>query len=180
MKTGSAPGLTVIWLFHLKNTIWRKALHTNTQADWLSFRQMRNNCTQSIRKAKVSYFKEQFTICESNPKKFWKIVKSLRINPPPHSCACPLMLMMWLLLKKRLWLHFNYHFIESGFLFDSAMPPCPSNTYSSPSPSNATSPDASPISSSAPLYSFCLKCKRSSLNLTPTNIWVRWFRSFLL
>ncbi|CAB1331328.1 unnamed protein product, partial [Coregonus sp. 'balchen'] len=59
-------------LLHPKNTIWQKAQHTNTQADWLSFRQMRNKCTQANRKAKVSFFKEQLSLCGSNPKKFWK------------------------------------------------------------------------------------------------------------
>ena len=34
-------------------------------------------CTQAIRKAKVSYFKEQFSLCGSNAKKFWKMVKDL-------------------------------------------------------------------------------------------------------
>jgi hypothetical protein len=49
----------------------------HTQADWLSSRQMRNMCTQAIRKAKVSYFKEQFSLCGSSTKKFWKMVKDL-------------------------------------------------------------------------------------------------------
>ncbi|CAB1340226.1 unnamed protein product, partial [Coregonus sp. 'balchen'] len=68
-------------LLHLKNSIWQKARNTHTQADWLSFRQMRNKCTQAIWKVKVSYFKEQFALCESNPKKFWKTVKDLENKP---------------------------------------------------------------------------------------------------
>jgi hypothetical protein len=48
--------------------------HIDTQADWLSFRQMRNKCIRAIRKAKVSYFKEQFSLCGSNSKKFWNRV----------------------------------------------------------------------------------------------------------
>ena len=68
-------------LLHLKNCIWRKARDTHTQADWLSFRQMRNKCTQAIRKAKVSYFKEQFSLGGSKPKKFWKTVKDLENKP---------------------------------------------------------------------------------------------------
>ena len=35
-----------------------------------------------------------------------KQLKTWRINPPPHSCPCPLMLMMWLLLTKSTWLRF--------------------------------------------------------------------------
>ncbi|CAB1319251.1 unnamed protein product, partial [Coregonus sp. 'balchen'] len=42
---------------------------------------MRNKCSQAIRKAKVSYFKEQFSLCGSNLKKFWKIVKDLENKP---------------------------------------------------------------------------------------------------
>ena len=53
--------------------------------------------------------------------------------------------------KKHMAELFSQHFIESGFLFDSAMPPCPSNISSSPSPSNATTPDAPPSFSPAPL-----------------------------
>ena len=71
-------------LLHLKNSIWRKARYTHTQADWLSFRQMRNKCTQDIRKAKDSYCKEQFSLCGSNAKKFWKTAKDLE-NKPSYS-----------------------------------------------------------------------------------------------
>ena len=42
--------------------------------------------------------------------------------------------------------------IKSGFLFDSAMSPGPSNISSSPTPSNATIPDASPFFSPLPRY----------------------------
>ncbi|CAB1343099.1 unnamed protein product, partial [Coregonus sp. 'balchen'] len=54
-------------LLHLKNSIWRKARYTHTQADWLSFRQIRNKYTQAIQKAKA--------------KKFWKTVKDLENKP---------------------------------------------------------------------------------------------------
>jgi hypothetical protein len=58
--------------------------------------------------------------------------------------------------KKHMAELFNRHFIKSGFLFDSAMPPCLSNISSSPTLSNATVPDASPSFSPAPLQSFSL------------------------
>ena len=57
---------------------------------------------------------------------------------------------------------FNNHFIKSGFLFDSAMPPCPSNIYSSPTPSNPTIPDASPCFSPVSLQSFYLQAVTES------------------
>jgi hypothetical protein len=84
---------------------------------------------------------------------------------------------------------FNHHFIKSGLLFDSAMPPCPSNISSSPTPSNATIPYASPSFSPALLQSFSLQAVTESevlkelLKLDPLpqkNIWVRWFKPFLL
>jgi hypothetical protein len=46
--------------------------------------------------------------------------------------------------KKHMAELFNHTFIKLGFLFDSAIPPCPSNISSSPTLSNATIPDASP------------------------------------
>ena len=134
-------------LLHLKNCIWRKARHTHTQADWLSFRQMRNKCTQYIHKAKVSYFKEQFSLCGSNPKKFCKTVKDLENKS--SSSQLPMSLNVddvEFTGKKHMAELFNHHFIKSGFLFDSAMPPCLSNISSSPIPSNATSPDTPPFS----------------------------------
>jgi hypothetical protein len=58
----------------------------HTQADWLWFRQMRNKCPQANRKAHVSYCKEQFSLCGSNPKKFWKMVKDL--GPDSQNLNC--------------------------------------------------------------------------------------------
>ena len=78
--------------------------------------------------------------------------------------------------KKHMAELFNHHFIKSGFLFDSAMPPCPSNISSSPTPSNATIPDASPSFSPAPLQSFSLQAVTESgvlkelLKLDPPKI----------
>ena len=85
---------------------------------------MRNNCTQAIRKAKVSYFKEQFSHCGSNPKKFWKMVKDL-VNKPSSS-QLPMSLNVDDVVitdNKHMAELFNHHFIKSGFLFDSGMPP---------------------------------------------------------
>ena len=63
--------------------------------------------------------------------------------------------------KKHMAELFNHHFIKSGILFDSAMPPCPSNISSSPTP-NVTIPDASSSSSTAPLQSFSLQAVTDS------------------
>ena len=53
---------------------------------------------------------------------------------------------------------FNHHLIMSGFLFDSAMPPCPSNISSSPTHSIVTIPSFSP----AVLQSFSLQAVTES------------------
>ncbi|CAB1320181.1 unnamed protein product [Coregonus sp. 'balchen'] len=105
-------------LLHLKNSIWRKAWHTHTQADWLSFRQMRNKCTQAIRKAE----------------KFWKNVKDLENKPSSSQLHMSLNVDDYVVVtyKEHIAELFNHHFIKSGFLFDSAMPHYPSNISSSP------------------------------------------------
>ena len=89
--------------------------------------------------------------------------------------------------KKHMAELFNHHFIKSGFLLDSVMTPSPSNISSSPTPSNATIPNASPSFSHVPLQSFSLQVVTESevlkeiLKLAPPkNIWFRWFRPFLL
>ena len=156
-------------LLHLKNSICRKARHTHTQADWLSFRQRRNKCTQAIRK-------------------FWKMVHDLENEA--SSSQLPMSLKvddMVVTDKKHMAELFNHHFTKSGFLYDSAMPPCLSDISSSPTPSNETIPDASPSFSPVPLQSFSLEAVTESkvlmehLKLDPKkNIWVRWFRHFLL
>ena len=74
------------------------------------------------------------------------------------------MLMMRKLLTRGTWLSslINHHFIKSGFLFDSAMPLCPSNISSYPTPSNAPIPDASPYFSPALLQSFFMQAVTES------------------
>jgi hypothetical protein len=41
------------------------------------FREVRNQYTQSVRKAKASFFKQKFASCSSNSQKFWDTVKSM-------------------------------------------------------------------------------------------------------
>jgi hypothetical protein len=41
------------------------------------FREVRNRYTQSVRKAKASFFKQKFAPYSSNSKKFWDTVKSI-------------------------------------------------------------------------------------------------------
>ena len=129
-------------------------LGTHTQADWLSIRQMRNKCTQAIRKAKVSYFKEQFSLCtRSCTRSSVKQLKTWRIKPSSQLRMSLKVDDAVVTDKNRMAEFFNHYFINSGFLFDSAMPPCPSNISSSATPFNVTIPDASP--------SYPLPCRQS-------------------
>jgi hypothetical protein len=94
---------------------------------------------------------EQFSLNGSNTKKFWKTVKENKTS--------------FSQLPMSLTELFNHHFIKSGFLFDSAMPPCPSNISSSPTPSNANITDALPSFSSAQVQSFSLQAVSVSVVL---------------
>ena len=41
------------------------------------YREVRNQYSQSVRKAKASFFKQKFASCSSNSKKLWDTVKSM-------------------------------------------------------------------------------------------------------
>jgi hypothetical protein len=77
--------------------------------------------------------------------------------------------------KKHMAELFHHHFIKSGFLFDSPIPPLPSNISTSPTLSNVTIHDASPSFPPAPLQSFSLQAVTESevqkelLKLDPQN-----------
>jgi hypothetical protein len=104
---------------------------------------MRNKCTRAIREAKVSYFKQKFSLFGSNPKNFWKMVKDQENKPSSSLLPMSLNVDVVVTDKEHTAKLFN-HFLKSGFLFDSVMPLCPLNISSIPNTSNATSPDAPP------------------------------------
>ncbi|CAB1345036.1 unnamed protein product, partial [Coregonus sp. 'balchen'] len=94
----------------------------------------------AIRKAKVSYFKEQF----------WKTVKDLENKLSSSQLPMSLNVDDVVVTDKELMAElYNHHFIKTGFLFYSSMPHCPSNISSSPTPSKATTLDAPPTFSPA-------------------------------
>jgi hypothetical protein len=94
---------------------------------------MRNKCTQAIWKAKVSYFKEHFSLCGSKPKKFRKTVKDLENKPSFSQLPMSINVDDVVVSEKEPMAElFNHHFIQSRFLFDPAMPPYPSNISSFP------------------------------------------------
>lgn len=54
-------------LIRQKHTLWRRAKTSNNISDRQSYRAIRNKCTQSIRQAKSSYFKNHLTVNGSDP-----------------------------------------------------------------------------------------------------------------
>ena len=70
------PDLTA--LDQHKNTPWCTALDSKSPHDMQLFREVRNQYTQSVRKAKASFFKQ---------KKFWDTVKSMEKNLDPYKSA---------------------------------------------------------------------------------------------
>ena len=163
-------------LLQQKNAAWRQARQSKSPGDRLAFRQIRNKALQAVRKAKIGYFKDQFSLSGSDPKRFWKTVRELENKPATH---LPLTLNVDNLIvsnKAQMVDIFNQHFIKSGFTFESANPPYPAGS-SSPSSPPLHSPVAfhpsPPPNPSISLHSFTLQAVSEAsvldelLNLDP-------------
>lgn len=93
---------------------------TGSEADWRCFRQLRNYCTSQIKTSKAEFFLSATTENLNNPRKFWKVIKSLsasgRCNelPPCISTASGTVSDRSSMLNS-----FNEHFVSCGLLFDS-------------------------------------------------------------
>ena len=61
-----------------RNLAWTTA--RKTEADWLTFRQLRNRLTFLIIKAKSDFYLSATTENLNDPAKFWKVVKSISAN----------------------------------------------------------------------------------------------------
>ena len=88
-------------LLHLKNCIWQKAQHMLTgyrSGKW------EISALRLSGRPKVVTLRSSSLSVALTPRSSAKRLKTLRINPPPHSCPCPSMLMMWLLLTRSTWL----------------------------------------------------------------------------
>ena len=57
--------------------LWRSALASNSPSDMQLFSEVRNQYTQSVRKAKASFFKQKCSSCNTKSKKFWDALKSM-------------------------------------------------------------------------------------------------------
>ena len=107
-------------LLHKRNAAWKLARSSGTTANWQSFRQLRNKCTNVIRRAKSSFYVNSFTACGNNSSKFWKIFNSIN-GPSPSSSTLPKQIDIGskvLIDPIEICGAFNNHFIKSGDLFD--------------------------------------------------------------
>jgi hypothetical protein len=66
------PDLTA--LGQHKSILWHTAFASNSPQNMQLFREVRNQYTQAVRKAKASFFKQKFASCSTNFKKFWDTV----------------------------------------------------------------------------------------------------------
>ena len=58
-----------------KNSAWRRAKRTNSEADWAKFRRARNQTTALLRAKHSSYIESLADISRTNPKRFWSFFR---------------------------------------------------------------------------------------------------------
>uniref|UniRef100_A0A8K9V676 Reverse transcriptase domain-containing protein n=1 Tax=Oncorhynchus mykiss TaxID=8022 RepID=A0A8K9V676_ONCMY len=127
-----------------KNILWRTALALNSPRDMQLFREVRNQCTQSVRNAKASFFKQKFASCSSNSKIFWDTVKSMENKNTSSQLPTALRLSNTVTADKSTIIeNFNKHFSTAGHAFLLA----------NPTPSNSSTPPAATYPS-LPSFSF--------------------------
>lgn len=103
-----------------RDKAWQRARETDLLTDWQHFRQFRNKCSASIKKAKSNYYITSLTNSDSYLSKFWKIVKSLKHTPAAslpqhiHSDDGPVF------DKQEMGSVFNHHFIAAGNIFENS------------------------------------------------------------
>ncbi|KAM9490028.1 uncharacterized protein ACWYII_002848 isoform 7-T7 [Salvelinus alpinus] len=115
------PDLTA--LDQHKNILWRTAIASKSPRDMQLFREVRNQYTQSVRKAKASFFKQKFASCSSNSKKFWDTVKSMENKSTSSQLPTALRLGNTVTTDKSVIIeNFNKHFSTAGHAFLLATP----------------------------------------------------------
>ena len=125
------PDLTA--LDQHKNILWRTAIASNSPRDMQMFREVRNQYTQSVRKAKASLFKQKCASCSSNSKTFWDSVKSMENKSTSSQLPTALRLGNTVTTDKSMIIeHFNKHFSTAGHAFLLA----------TPTPANSSAPPA--------------------------------------
>jgi hypothetical protein len=96
------------------------------------FREVRNQYTQAVRKAKARFFKQKFASCSTNSKQFWDTVKSMENNSISSQLPIALRLGNTVTIDKSAIIeNFNMHFSTAGHAFHLATP-TPVNSPASP------------------------------------------------
>ena len=85
------------------------------------FREVRNQHTQVVRKAKASFFKQKFASCSTNSKRFWDTVKSMENKSTSSQLPTALRLGNTVTTDKSTIIeNFNKHFSTAGYAFHLA------------------------------------------------------------
>ena len=120
-----------------KNILWRTALASNSPREMQLFREVRNQYTQAVRKAKASFFKQKFASCSTNSKKFWDTIQSMENKSICSQLFTALRLGNTVTTDKSTIIeNFNKHFSTACHAFQLATP-IPVNC---PAPPTATGP----------------------------------------
>lgn len=64
-------------LMNKRDKALRKFRKKKSEVDWNTYKRLRNACTTEIRKARNNYHQTLLTENKSNPKKFWRTIKSI-------------------------------------------------------------------------------------------------------
>ena len=124
VKDRTTPWLTkeLLTLFRERNTAWALARKSGNPLHWSLFRQLRNKCTFTVKKAKSSFYLDQITSSYSDPTKFWKVVNSHK-NKSSGSFPTHISVNNSLVSEpNEICTTFNKHFSSAGHLFDRENP----------------------------------------------------------
>ena len=127
----------LITLLREKNKAWALARKTDDPLHWSLFRQLRNKCTITTKKAKSNFCVDQITSSFSDPTKFWKVVNSHK-NKSSGSFPTHLIVDKSLVSgQNEICSNLNSHFSSAGHLFDREVPgppvnPLPTHPYEHP------------------------------------------------
>ena len=127
VKDRTTPWLTkeLLTLFRERDKAWALARKTDNSLHWSLFRQLRNKCTITVKKAKSSFYTDQITSSISDPTKFWKVVNSHK-NKSSGSFPTHIIVDKTLVSgQNEICSNFNTHFSSAGHLFDREVPDPP-------------------------------------------------------
>ena len=79
LKDRFNPWITheIVEMMYERDHVKRKAVKHKCQTTWDQYRQLRNNVTSMIRKAKVQYLIQEGKACQGNPKAIWKFLNKV-------------------------------------------------------------------------------------------------------